>query len=444
MAEDSGRIIRSSKEAHLKTHPWIKFALHTKEPLPARLWLALGEARSKVQHLSGVPLKPGVAQMLHELSLAKGVHATTAIEGNTLTEAQVLSRVQGEKSSLPQSQQYLQTEIDNVLSVANDIIDHCEGNDSKPITTDDIRSYNERILRGLEVDDHVVPGRYRDMTVGVNDYRAPDAHECEYLMERLCEWLNGPDFHPKEADAIVNGILKAVIAHVYLAWIHPFGDGNGRTARMLEVRILMEAGIPSPAVHLLSDHYNKTRGDYYRRLSEASKNGGDLANFLIYAVNGFLDLLREQLLSVRSHQWQVAWQNYLYEIFGQNKTIAQKRQIALLLALPASSPLPVAKIRRLTPELAEAYAERTAKTLSRDLNQLAEMELIERTKEGVRARIEIILAFLPRMRRGELGQYIHGMLEPDLSKRIAADLDEARRQAAKPKSRPRRPARPHH
>jgi hypothetical protein len=72
----------------------------------------------------------------------------------------------------------------------------------------------------------------------------------------------------------VYAILKAMVAHLYLAWTHPFGDGNGRTARLIEFHILLSAGVPSPAAHLFSNHYNQTRAEYYRQLDRASKSGG--------------------------------------------------------------------------------------------------------------------------------------------------------------------------
>ena len=53
-------------------------------------------------------------------------------------------------------------------------------------------------------------------------------------------------------------ILRAITAHLYLIWIHPFGDGNGRLARLVEFTILLKSGIPSIAAHLLSNHYNAT------------------------------------------------------------------------------------------------------------------------------------------------------------------------------------------
>src|SRR5258708_25331431 len=94
---------------------------------------------------------------------------------------------------------------------------------------------------------------------------------------------------------IIYGIIRAVIAHLYLAWIHPFGDGNGRTARLIEYRILLACGVPSPAVHLLSNHYNLTRTEYYRQLDRASGSKGEYIPFVEYAVQGFVDGLRQQL-----------------------------------------------------------------------------------------------------------------------------------------------------
>ncbi|CED92167.1 Fido domain [Actinomyces succiniciruminis] len=62
--------------------------------------------------------------------------------------------------------------------------------------------------------------------------------------------------------------ILATLAHLHLTWIHPFGDGNGRMSRLLEFELLIRAGVPVPAAHLLSDHYNKTRDMYYSILEQ--------------------------------------------------------------------------------------------------------------------------------------------------------------------------------
>ena len=104
---------------YLKTHPWMSFKIR----LPAddhKLWLRLGEVASKCGHLAGVPLRPDVAKELHEIFLAKGVLATTGIEGNTLSEKQVRQQIDG-TLKLPKSQQYLQQEVQNILDVCNHV-----------------------------------------------------------------------------------------------------------------------------------------------------------------------------------------------------------------------------------------------------------------------------------------------------------------------------------
>ena len=100
-----------------RTHPWISFRIDLRKAAPT-LWLLLGEAASKCEHIAGVPLRPSVAQSLHQLYLAKGALATTAIEGNTLTETEVLAHLQG-KLRLPPSKEYLGQEVDNCVSFAN-------------------------------------------------------------------------------------------------------------------------------------------------------------------------------------------------------------------------------------------------------------------------------------------------------------------------------------
>mgnify|MGYP000627319380 CR=1 FL=1 len=380
-----------------KTHPWITFQLDLRQARP-ELWIQLGEASSKFEHLAGAPLQPVVAKRLHEIFLARGVGATTAIEGNTLTESQVLEHVQG-KLKLPPSQAYLAQEVDNILQECNRIVAELVGPGENPkVTPEMIQHFNRQVLQNLEVDEGVVPGVYRTHSVVVGTvYRGAPAEDCSYLMERLCQWLN-EGFSGLGTDGRMPlAILKAVLAHLYLAWIHPFGDGNGRTARLLEFYLLMDAGVPVPAAHLLSDHYNKTRTEYYRQLDRASKSGGDVLPFLAYACQGLLDGLRSQVKMVREQQQQVAWENYVHEVFRQTRTSAShKRQRDLVLALGNLDHwVDMAKISNLSVPMAQAYAPKNPRLLARDLNAISSTGLIARQHGKVRARREIIQAFLP-------------------------------------------------
>jgi Fic family protein len=287
----------------------------------------------------------------------------------------------------------------DALDATNALLEVLEHRGHVPIAVEQLELFDAQILNGLKLEKGVIPGAIRDYSVGVPGYRGAPHQDCKYLLTRLCDWLNGDEFAAPPDQEIAYGVLKSVIAHIYIAWIHPFGDGNGRTARLLEVKFLLEAGVPSAAAHLLSNHYNLTRAEYSRQLDLASRSGGDVLPFIEYAVQGFADQLREQLKVIRKQQWDVAWINVIHEILGEHKTEAGRRQRKLVLALSqVDGPVSRKQLQELTPELTRMYAERTGKTLTRDLNALLQTPLIKKTGSGYRAQREMILAFLPRIK----------------------------------------------
>ena len=383
-----------------RTHPWLQFQIDLRQASPT-FWMLLGEAASKCEHIASVPLRPSTAEQLHRLYLAKGVLATTAIEGNTLSEDEVVKHLEG-KLQLPPSKEYLGREIDNIVAACNQIAQEVRGGKPPVLNVARIKEFNRRVLKTLDVGKGVVPGEIRNHSVGVARYRGAPAEDCEDLLDRLCAWLNGADFKPAQDVPdlqTVYAIIKAVVAHLYLAWIHPFGDGNGRTARLIEFMILVTSGVPSTAAHLVSNHYNQTRSEYYRQLDRASQSGGDVLPFLNYAVSGFVDGLRAQLDRIRAQQWDVTWENYVHERFRSRTSPSDVRRRHLLLDLSEhEEPVPASKLRDLSPRVAAAYAKKTPKTLSRDLSALVEMGLLEVARNGCRAKKEIILGFLPLRR----------------------------------------------
>ena len=384
-----------------RTHPWITFQLDIRKA-SYKLWMALGEARSKCQHIAGVPLRISTAQKLHQVYLVKGTQATTAIEGNTLSEEEVLQRLEG-KLKLGPSKEYLGQEVDNIFKALNRVSSLMMEEGYDLLTVPRIKDFNRMVLEGLKLEEGVIPGEIPFHSVAVGRYSGAPREDCEYLLEQMCSWLNGAEFRRSGEDALVFGLLRAILAHLYLAWIHPFGDGNGRTARLVEFQILLVAGVPTPAAHLLSNFYNQTRMEYYRQLDYASRSGGDVLPFVEYALQGFVDGLKEQLAVIRIQQWDVTWQNYVHSLFQGKESASDVRRRHLILDLSQrETTVPLSEIRRLTSRLAEAYATKTPKTLARDLNELVEMGLVERRPEGFRAKREIILAFLPAHRHADI------------------------------------------
>lgn len=386
---------------YLETHPWITFEFRLNQD---RLWCLLGEATSKCQHLSGTPLQPGLASELSQVYLVKGAVATTAIEGNTLGEEEV-QELLASKRRLPPSQEYLQREVENVIE-ALDGIDkeaHARARTGEPfvITPEWIREQNRLVLANLDHEDHVVPGEYTHAQLRAGNYRAAPPEDVALLVDRLCGWLNEllkplADDNTAADMRFFHAFLAAVLGHLYIAWIHPFGDGNGRTARLLECAILVHSGVvPWVSSNLLSDHYNRTRSRYYKHLDLASRNR-EVLGFLTYSAQGYVDMLREQIGHVQRQQRKVAWINYVHEMMqSMPDGVTQKRQRTVVLGMPVDRGVRRAEIRRLTPELAEMYAGKTEKTLTRDVNRLQELGLLRRRGNLLYSCIDQMDAFLP-------------------------------------------------
>lgn len=145
-----------------------------------------------------------------------------------------------------------------------------------------IRLFHQIVMQDI---DKEWAGRYRNsqVLIGGAAYKPPEAIEVPKLVEDLVDWIrkNRNKFHPVELAALI---------HYELVAIHPFFDGNGRTARLLMNVILLQAGYPL-AIILKND-----RKKYYNVLSKADK--GDLipfVRFIAQAVERSLDIYLETL-----------------------------------------------------------------------------------------------------------------------------------------------------
>lgn len=376
------------------THPWISFKIDPSRISP-KTWIALGEAMSKCEHLIGSPLKPGVAAELSSIYLTKGVKATTAIEGNTLSEEQVRARIEGD-GKLSDSLEYQGREVDNIAQALKSI-DQQMISGLPIVCVDEILGFHKMVLNGFDDPPDRDPGKFREHRVGVGNYGAPEAEEVDRLMHDLCDWLAElmPSGTDNRADRFSNAILRAVLAHLYIAWIHPFGDGNGRTARLVEVLILASSGlVPMVATNLMSDFYNRTRPLYYEQLSRASKVQHPY-DFIDYAVGGFVDELREQIKIVKGHNMRVAWESFVHEGFSSIRgTDAKRRQRSLALALPADTWVTKKEATELTPDLIRLYAVAGPRIPARDLNELVKMGLARQRDGKYSSAIDVLQAWV--------------------------------------------------
>ena len=386
-----------------RTHPWISFRHHLERADPIH-WALLGEAAARCDQVAQAILPPADAREMYQLYLVKGARATTAIEGNTLSEEQIRAQLEG-RLELPPSREYLKREVENVLQAVNDILAEIVRGQPPGLTPDWIAGANRRLLAGLDehLEEGVVPGEIPTHPVGVLRYRGAPRRDCAFLLHRLCGWLEGDDWPvrpDRREDHTASAILRAVFVHLYIAWIHPFGDGNGRIARLAEFMMLAREGVPSPCAHLLSNHYNLTRSEYYRRLdrsSRANSGRGDPLGFLLYSLQGFVDGLREQSRFIERVQLKLAWEHFVYGEFRRipsSPAMRRRREVTLALGRVAAAVRKQA-IPDLSPNLARRYADRTGKTLTRDMNWLVKRDFVERGEDGYRAKVDSMRAFRP-------------------------------------------------
>jgi len=358
----------------------------------------LGQCYAYINSMLNIPIRPDYRDRLHSVSMSKGALATTAIEGNTLTEED-LAQIRSGRDLEP-SRKYQQQEVENVLSAFNIIFNELV-KEKKPeiVSPDMIRRFNKMVGENIGKAFGGNPGQFRrrNVVVGVV-YRPPSFELVEGYVQKLCEWLAW-EFHYKQEQNFDEALLEAIVSHVYIEWIHPFGDGNGRTGRLLEFYVLMRAGVPSIASHILSNHYNNTRTMYYRQLQHAGETG-DLSAFILYALEGFRDGLENTIEAIHKEQTELTWNNYVHDTIEvmqdegkTQKTLRRLRQLAYY--IPADRFCGLEEIMILNPKIAEEYRGLNLMTLRRDLALLVEKKLLKSEKGKYRANYELLQGFLP-------------------------------------------------
>ncbi len=362
----------------------------------------LGECHAIVKSLAYLPVDKNMNRQLLNVSLIKGAAATTAIEGNTLSEQEVKGILEG-RSDVPPSRKYQETEVRNVIDALNGIFEEVVTRDNvSNITPELICNFNRQIGKDLGEMYDGVPGRLRERGVQVGRYHAPNHEYVRELLARMCDWL-AAEFHfdPKREPEFRDAVVEAVAAHLYLVWIHPFNDGNGRTASLLEFYILLRAGLPKICSHILSNFYNQTRDMYYKKIEEATARR-DFTGFLEYAVQGFLDGLESVLWQVQMAQLRNAWKVHTRDTLSPKRLLdSRKQRLQTVLDFFSVGTKYVPKdLTDKSPEIAATYARLSSTALTRDIDDLEAFGLLMKTEGGgYEADIRELVMQLPAKRR---------------------------------------------
>lgn len=226
---------------------------------------------------------------LRRQALIRMTHSSTSIEGNQLNVRQVEAIYARQKIDAPARDIF---EVENYLNALRYI-----GKvvwQKQPLTEKIILHIHHLVTENTLSREQ--SGHYRKGPVYVvrrrlgfpqeTVYMAPEAGRVPQMMSELCEWLR-----KSEGDA-VHPVIAAGIAHQELAAIHPFSDGNGRTARALATLILYERGYDFRRLFALEDYYNKNRPAYYSAINigkNYDERERDFTRWLLYFVKGFAE-----------------------------------------------------------------------------------------------------------------------------------------------------------
>jgi Fic family protein len=386
--------------AHLKLHPFIRFDVDLQQ-IPGPVWAMLGECAADFDHIAWSPLRSDTAAHLEQIHLAKYIQGTVAIEGTQLNDRQIARELGGTPLPAP-SPEYDQTEIRNFVQVLHQIRGQTQ-QASPPlrITPEYLCELNRQLLHGTRTPEGINIGHFRHHMVAVHGYTPPHESHVVPLVAQYCDWLNHESWksHPAGLHPHTKTIIRAVLAHLFFELIHPFGDGNGRVGRLLELALLCDGGTPWPCSLVLTNHYNLAKNRYFSSLNEPRIKEGFAGHFefLAYAVEGLKRGLVGQLQTIQSQVLDVSWHDFIYERFRpeEHRAVAV-RQRKLAIALSGSKePVPTSAVPDLSPEIARAYAGKSRRLVHRDLRRLVQMQLVQYSNRGWSPNKNLMLRFMP-------------------------------------------------
>jgi Fic family protein len=235
------------------------------------------------------PVHPALITSLRESARLLSTHYSTQIEGNRLTLPEVKKVIAGE-GGFP-GRERDEKEVLNYYKAA----DKAEALAAlkRPLKEEDIQ-----LLHGLAFEGRAKPTSYRDGQNVIRDgrgghivYMPPEAKEVVSLMGELVAWIN-----LTIAEKQIPAPVIAALAHYQFATIHPYYDGNGRTARLLATLILHRCGYGLKGIFSLEEYYAKNLEAYYEALTvgpshnyHLGRAGADVSHFVQYFCEGMSD-----------------------------------------------------------------------------------------------------------------------------------------------------------
>jgi Fic family protein len=266
---------------------------YTLTPAIASGLMQIEAARALVDHM---PLPPAAEAELRARARVRAAHFSTFIEGNRLTLDEAQKVIANERAEVSGRERDV-TEVRNYWNALLRVEDWARK--KKPFTEELIKRLHALVENGPRA----TPTPYRDgqnaiksSVTGALIYLPPEAQDVASLMAELAQWAN-------EAEkSVLPAPIIAAMVHYQFVTIHPYYDGNGRTARLLATFILHKGGYGLGGFFSLEEHYARDLQGYYRALTTHphhnyyfGRSEADLTPWLEY----FISTLAEVFEAVR-------------------------------------------------------------------------------------------------------------------------------------------------
>ena len=294
---------------------------------PSAVFNFLVEAKTAAAVLRQMPYLHQWIEQAHEEQLRLEAAGTSRIEGAEFTpreQEEALASESPQRTGLTHSQRQLMCADATYRWMREQPAD-------RPVTSDFILDIHRRIVTGCD-DDHCEPGALRpggwNVTFGTPTCRsAGGGSECQTAFYDLCSAIAG-SFGQHDP------IIQAIAVHYHIGAMHPFGDGNGRSARALEAFMLRRAEVNDVVMVSLSNYYYEHKDEYLASLYQSRQNGHNITPFLSFALRAIIDRCNSLTDEISENHRRILFREFARSLFGQlrspRRRVLVERQLQIL------------------------------------------------------------------------------------------------------------------
>ena len=327
-----------------------------------------------------------VAGSLEKDVVVNSVFGTNTIEGGTLT----VEETEAALSLSPEQIQNMEQQRAYNLKQAYDFIKQVSVEEDWQPSFDDVCEIHRLVYNGIESDNpHNQPGVLRTNIDGYvtrvgnaqhgGVYKPPQlGQDIKLLLQSLLEW------NQALAKSGVPALIRAPLVHLYFELIHPFWDGNGRVARVLEAGILYADGFryaPFAQANFYLKHIHRYFGTFnHCRKAADKKQPTPNHEFVTLFLEGMLETINHLHDRVNRLVHMVLFETNVKRLHDEGRI--NERQYAIVnQVLKLGAPVVLAELRK-EPWYLALYSKLTDKTKSRDLSNLKKLDLLVDLGEG--------------------------------------------------------------